>query len=102
LSGASLTEAGTGEIKADLRGLTDRGDGVIGRYLRKARRWGSVTPVVLPGRDDRRSRKSYGLVLKALGQAGYTTPVSEVELQPEPIFPGAEMARAYRMPAYLK
>ncbi len=103
LSGASLVEEDTGEIKADLRAIPDPlEDGVSERYLRKARRWGSVTPLVLPGRDDHRSRKAYGLVLKALAQARYTTPIEEIHLQPEPVFPGAETARSYRVPAYLK
>ncbi|MCI0429602.1 MAG: type I-U CRISPR-associated protein Csb2, partial [Rhodospirillales bacterium] len=53
LSGASLVAEGTGEIMADLRVLADPfADGVSVRYLRKAQRWGSVTPLVLPGRDD--------------------------------------------------
>jgi CRISPR-associated protein Csb2 len=103
LSGASLTEDGTGEIKADLRELSDPFvDGVAPRYLRKAHRWGSVTPLVLPGHDDYRTRKAHALVLKALAQAGYATPVTEIHLQREPVFPGAEMAHAYRPPAYLK
>ncbi len=29
------------------------------------------------------------------------TPVSEIHLQPEPIFPGAERAGCYRVPEYL-
>ncbi|MBX6425788.1 MAG: type I-U CRISPR-associated protein Cas5/Cas6 [Variibacter sp.] len=102
LSGASLIEDGTGEIKADLRAIDPFADGVALRYLRKARTWGSVTPLVLPGRDDFRTRKAHALVLKALAQAGYTTPVAELTLQREPVFPGAEPARAYRVPAYLK
>ena len=103
LSGAPLVEERTGEIKADLRALPDPFiDGVTMRYLRGARVWGSVTPVVLPGRDDHRTRKAHGLVLKALAQAGYTTPIVEIALQREPIFPGAEMAHAYRTPAYIK
>ena len=88
---------------ADLRALADPfDDKLTARYLRRARRWGSVTPLVLPGRDDRSSRKAHGLMLKALAQAGYTTPIAEIHLQPEPVFPGAELARAYRVPAYLK
>lgn len=103
LSGASLIEERTGEIKADLRALSDPfADGVTIRYLRKARVWGSATPMVLPGRDDYRTRKAHGLVLKALAQAGYTTPVAEIDLQREPVFAGAEMARAYQVPTYLK
>jgi CRISPR-associated protein Csb2 len=103
LSGVSLVAEKTGEVMADLRALADPlGDKMTARYLHKARRWGSATPVVLPGRDDRRSRKAHGLMLKALGQAGYTTPVAEIYLQVEPVFPGAEPAGGYRVPAYLK
>jgi CRISPR-associated protein Csb2 len=103
LSGASLVSEDTGEIMADLRAISDRSaDSLIARYLRTARRWGSATPLVLPGRDDHRPRKAHALVLKALMQAGYTTPIAEIHLQREPVFPGAELARAYRMPAYLK
>lgn len=102
LFGAPLIEDGTGEIKADLRGIDPHADGVTLRYLRPARTFGSVTPLVLPGRDDFRTRKAHALVLKALVQAGYTTPVTELSLQREPVFPGAQPARAYRVPTYLK
>jgi CRISPR-associated protein Csb2 len=102
LSGESLIEEGTGEIKAELRAIDPYADGVTLRYLRKARTFGSVTPLVLPGRDDFRTRKAHALVLKALAQAGYTTPVVEITLQREPVFPGAELARAYCVPTYLK
>jgi CRISPR-associated protein Csb2 len=103
LAGAPLTEHGTGEIKADLRPLEDPlTDRIVARYLGRRRVWGTVTPLVLPGRDDHRTRKAHALVLKALAQAGYTTPIVELTLQREPVFPGAEMARAYRVPAYLK
>jgi CRISPR-associated protein Csb2 len=97
-------EGGSPRPMADLRAVANpEADRLIRtRYLCKAREWGSVTPLVLPGRDDRSARKAHGLVLKALAQAGYTTPVAEVHLQPEPVFPGAEPARAYRVPAYLR
>src|SRR5262249_37169486 len=103
LGGAALVREGTGEIAGDLRAVTSPlKDSVMWRYLSAARRWGSVTPIVLPGRDDRRSRKAHGLVVKALAQAGYTTPIVEIHLQAEPVFPGAEMASRYRVPPYLK
>ncbi|HXF52811.1 MAG TPA: type I-U CRISPR-associated protein Csb2 [Hyphomicrobiaceae bacterium] len=107
LAGASLyaegqDENGERKWRADLRAIDPSGDGVTLRYLRKAHTFGSVTPLVLPGRDDFRMRKAHALVLKGLAQAGYTTPVAEISLQREPVFPGAEMARAYRVPAYLK
>lgn len=109
LAGASLIAEGTGDVMADLRAIgrpslncNHRFDDVIRRYLDQSRRWGSVTPVILPGQDDRRSHKAHGLVLKALAQAGYTTPVAEIHLQSEPVFPGSEMAHGYRVPVYLK
>ena len=102
LRGALLVEEGTGEIRAELAAADD--DGVFRRYMPKngALRWGTVTPIVLPGRDDRHLRKAVSLVLKTLAQAGYMTPVAEVSLQAEPVFPGQEMARSYRVPDYLK
>jgi CRISPR-associated protein Csb2 len=103
LADAALVREGTGEIAAELRGIASPlKDAVTSRYVRAARRWGSVTPMVLPGRDDRRARKAHGLVLKALAQAGLSTPVTEVHIQAEPVWRGAEMARRYRVPAYLK
>jgi CRISPR-associated protein Csb2 len=106
LAGVSLVEEGTGKVMADLQQLPESEcarDGVVRRYLppHGALSWGSVTPLILPGRDDFRTRKAHALVLKALAQAGYTSPVVEISLQREPVFPGAEMARTYRVPAYL-
>jgi len=77
LAGAPLAAEGTGEIMAELQAVSAH-DGVFARYLPGdgGRLWGTVTPLVLPGRDDRRSRKAVGLVLKALAQAGYTAPVA--------------------------
>jgi CRISPR-associated protein Csb2 len=92
-----------GEVKAELRGADPgREDGVFQQYLRPSRTWGSVTPVVLPGLDDKRSRKAIGLVTKALAQAGHTTRVAEISVQAEPVFPGAEMAGGYILPQHLK
>ncbi|MBI2527867.1 MAG: type I-U CRISPR-associated protein Cas5/Cas6 [Candidatus Rokubacteria bacterium] len=75
---------------------------IIRRYVAAATTWGSVTPVLLPGLDDRRSRKAAGLVLKALGQAGYPTPVAEVSVQAEPVFAGAAMSREYVVAEHLR
>jgi CRISPR-associated protein Csb2 len=71
-------------------------------YVAPAKTWGSVTPVLLPGLDDRRSRKAVGLVLKALAQGGYTTPVAEVSVQAEPVFAGAAMSREYVVAEHLR
>ncbi len=93
-----------GEVKALLR-PTRRGEDemkMIRQYVAPARTWGSVTPVLLPGLDDRRSRKAAGLVLKALGQGGFTTPLAEVSVQAEPVFAGAAMAREYVVAEHLR
>jgi len=91
--------------KARLRPIDnpDR-DGVMRKYLAAAERWATVTPVVLPGHLSGRGlvRRQTKLVLKSLVHAGIMTPVSEIHLQPDPIFPGAERAGCYRVPEYLR
>jgi CRISPR-associated protein Csb2 len=59
---------------------------------------------VLPGHLNGRGleRRQTKLVLKSLAHAGIMTPVSEVCLQANPIFPGAERASSYRVPEYLQ
>ncbi|MEM7600701.1 MAG: type I-U CRISPR-associated protein Csb2, partial [Verrucomicrobiota bacterium] len=47
-------------------------DSVCRRYQRPSNRWVSVTPVILPGHDDRKDSKTKKLVKKALAQAGIT------------------------------
>jgi CRISPR-associated protein Csb2 len=78
-------------------------DGVIRKYTEAAERWATVTPIVLPGHLNGRGleRRQTKLVLKSLGHAGIMTSVSEIRLQCEPIFPGAERASRYRVPEYL-
>jgi CRISPR-associated protein Csb2 len=79
-------------------------DGVMRKYLGAAERWATVTPMVLPGHLNGRglARRQTKLVLKSLAHAGIMTPVSEIHLQPDPIFPGAERAGCYRVPEYLR
>jgi CRISPR-associated protein Csb2 len=79
-------------------------DGVIRKYTQAAERWATVTPIVLPGHLNGRGleRRQTKLVLKSLAHAGIMTPVSEVSLQLEPIFPGGERASRYRVPEYLQ
>jgi CRISPR-associated protein Csb2 len=103
LAGAPLIEDGTGKVRAELQAVSGN-DGVFARYLPRqgARTWGTVTPIVLPGHYNRRSGQAIALVLKALAQAGYTTPVSELTLQAKPVFPGQEKALTYRVPEYFK
>jgi CRISPR-associated protein Csb2 len=91
--------------KAQLRPIDNPdADGVIKRYTEVAERWATVTPVVLPGHLTGRglARRQTKLVLKSLAHAGIMTPVSEIHLQADPIFPGAERASRYRVPEYLR
>lgn len=47
-----------------------RTDGVRDGYVRASIKWASVTPVILPGHDDRKPAKTRSLILKALQQSG--------------------------------
>jgi CRISPR-associated protein Csb2 len=51
-----------------------RTDGVRDAYLRASARWASVTPVILPGYDDRKPEKTRALILKALQQSAIEQP----------------------------
>lgn len=52
----------------------DRTDGVRDGYLRASATWASVTPVILPGYDDRKPEKTRSLILRALQQSGIEQP----------------------------
>lgn len=54
----------------------ERKDGVRDAYLRASTTWASVTPVILPGHDDRKPQKTRSLILKALQQSGLEQPCS--------------------------
>lgn len=103
LSGAELQDK-NGRIRAFMRPAMSQGDATAGldRYLSPATMWASVTPMLLPGRDDHRSRKAVDLVVKALGQAGYSTPVMDVRVQRDPIFAGSQVAESYTVAAHLR
>ncbi len=47
-----------------------RSDGVTRQYLGSSKVWGSVTPVILPGHDDRKPEKTIKLIERALAQSG--------------------------------
>jgi CRISPR-associated protein Csb2 len=99
LNGVSLSG------KARLRPIDNpEKDGVIKKYTEASERWATVTPIVLPGHLNGRGlvRRQTKLVLKSLAHTGIMTPVSEIRLQSEPIFPGAEQAGCYRVPEYLR
>jgi len=51
-----------------------RNDGVRDAYVRASVTWASVTPVILPGHDDRKPEKTRLLILKALQHSGIEQP----------------------------
>jgi CRISPR-associated protein Csb2 len=46
-----------------------RSDSVTRRYTQSASRWGTVTPVILPGHDDKRPEKTRRLIERALAHS---------------------------------
>jgi CRISPR-associated protein Csb2 len=88
-----------GQPRAKLQNLSTE-DSTLRCYLQPSTTWGSVTPVVLPGFDEKKEKKAIGLIAKALVQAGYKTPVTEISVQEDPIFEGAQRAEHYFVPGY--
>lgn len=76
---------------------------VVALYVREARRWHSVTPVVLPGFDDGEQVKAERLFLKAVAQAGVLIEaVESFALRKAPFWPGATHPRHYFVPEYMR
>jgi CRISPR-associated protein Csb2 len=76
---------------------------IVGRYVREAKEWFSVTPVILPGLDDGKQSKAEHLLLKAVADA--EVPIEAIEsvtLRKAPFWPGSEHPRHYFVPDYLR
>jgi len=69
-------------------------DNVSRFYTRAANVWHSVTPVILPGHDDRKPDKTRKLIHKALAQSGIEQPC-EFHWSPFSRFPKALSAHKY-------
>jgi CRISPR-associated protein Csb2 len=79
------------------------GDRVVSAYLREARVWSSVTPVILPGFDDGKQGKAGRLLVKAAQQASLPAEaIEEVVLRKAPFWAGSQHPRLYCRPAYLR
>jgi CRISPR-associated protein Csb2 len=79
-----------------------RGDSVIRRYVGNSRTWASVTPVLLPGHNQRRNddadkslARAQALVAKSLQQAGVSAE-AEFEINRVPYWRGTQHVRDYR------
>ena len=78
-------------------------DGVVPRYVNRARTWTTVTPVALPGSDEGKANKTDKLLEKMFRHAGYSMDdVEKIDLRPDiefrrqPFLPGPEDAKRYR------
>jgi CRISPR-associated protein Csb2 len=72
-------------------------------YSSSGRLFKTVTPVILPGHDDRKYPKAEKLFLKAIVQAGFD--VEDIDyyiLQNAPFFKGGYHPREYKVTAHLK
>jgi len=69
-------------------------DKMVRRYTKATGIWASVTPVVLPGHNDRKHDKTRRLIKAALSQSGIKQPC-EVEWSPFSHFPKSFSAHKY-------
>lgn len=76
-----------------------------GRSAVGATTWTTVTPVILPGHDDKRGSKTEGLLRKAIVQAGFSQSLADnaaLDWTKSSFVPGAEHAQRYFVPKHLK
>lgn len=106
LSGMDFIDESTKAPSAILS-MIPTSDNVLRSYIRPqgSPLWASVTPVVLPGFDDRRQTKAEELLRRAIVQAGFSETLAkhaEIEFRNVGYWAGLEVARAYTVPDYLK
>lgn len=77
-------------------------DWVLRQYVARSDLWATVTPVVLPGHDDRSPTKAESLLRKAFRHAGFEDEVIdeivELEWRKSGFIPGTEHANRYVLP----
>lgn len=106
LSGSELIDEDTKRPEAILSLIPDS-DRVLRDYVswQPAATWVTVTPMVLPGFDDKHASKAEELIRKAIRQAGLSDTLAhyaEVEWRKVGFWPGADMAMRYEVPEYLR
>lgn len=106
LSGVELVDETTKEPIAILSLIPDS-ERVLQPYVSKqaATIWTTVTPMVLPGFDDKHSSKADELIRKAIRQAGLPGTLAKhaaIEWRKIGFLPGADLAMRYRVPEYLR
>ena len=81
---------------------TGEHESVVRLYVGESRSWSTVTPVILPGYDDRSQLKAERLLPRAIERAGI--PVSalcDLTLRKAPFWPGSLHPGQYQRPNYL-
>lgn len=79
-------------------------DRMVTCYTKLSDVWSTVTPVILPGRDDRDSRKTESLLRKAICHAGFSKALAdnaEIEWRQVGFWPGTDLAHRYMKPDHL-
>ena len=73
------------------------------RYTGESYSWSTVTPVILPGHDERSAVKAEKLFLTAVRQAGLSVEsVSDISMRKAPFFLGSCHPRSYFLPDYIR
>jgi CRISPR-associated protein Csb2 len=104
LAGSSLIDEASHQSVAILAPIIGR-DSVVGRYVTESAAWTTVTPMVLPGHDDRRPAKIDALIRKAIVQAGFSEAMAqnaEIESRPGGFLAGVDLAGRYSAPRHLE
>jgi CRISPR-associated protein Csb2 len=102
LNHTALIDEQTRRPRAVLAAMNKR-DAILDAYLGSGIAWFSVTPIVLPGRDDHKYRKAEKLLMKAITQAGIDfAAIAEFALQKAPFWRGAQHPHHYQAPAHLR
>ncbi|MDZ7617843.1 MAG: type I-U CRISPR-associated protein Csb2 [Patescibacteria group bacterium] len=94
LTGQQLKPTDQTRLNSSITLVRTRRDKMAHAYLRESNTWASVTPVILPGHDDRKPTKTRKLIEKALGQSGIELPC-EFEWSPFSHFPKSLSAHKY-------
>lgn len=106
LAGFELVEREGGAVRGILN-LLAKSDWVLKQYTEPAAAWATVTPVVLPGHDDRNVAKARALLLKAFHQTGLAPellhhPEFDFDFRKVGFLPGVDHADRYVLPEHPK
>jgi CRISPR-associated protein Csb2 len=105
LTGQELMRPDRPDEPVGLLNLLPTSDWVLRQYTGAAEVWSTVTPVLLPGYDDRDPAKAEGLLMDAFRHAGYpseTVVCEELAWRPVGFRAGVDLAGRYERPDNLK